>query len=291
MSHTFSRQFVHIVFGIKNLNSSIPTKHQSSLYGYITGIIKRLGGFLIARSGTSNHIHLLVNTPTSMAISKFLCQLKAGSSKWIHQKGGSNLNFDWEDGFAAFSVSLESIPKVKQYFLREESRHSTYPFEQELVSFLNIHEIKFDPRFLTKNTHTQLLYHIVWTVKNREPLLGQSIKTLLHDKIRKEVQGCCGKLHAIGNVNDHIHILIDCPSHLATSCLVQALKTKTSSIINKFQNSRMGKFGWQEGYGVFSIGRPALEVVTNYVLNQEEHHKFQSFEDEWKKITAMNFMG
>ncbi len=62
---------------------------------------------------------------------------------------------------------------------------------------------------------------------------------------------------------------------------MQNLKTSTTHLI-KSQDSRLAGFCWQEGYGVFSVGKPALEIVSNYVNHQENHHNIKTFEMEWE---------
>jgi REP-associated tyrosine transposase len=126
-----------------------------------------------------------------------------------------------------------------------------------------------------------LVYHLVWSVKDREPLLEKAFQQSLHEKIRHTIQEKGGKLHAIGNVYDHIHLLVECPSKVATADLVNCIKTTSAHFI-KAQNPKLRNFGWQEGYGVFSVGYPGFVPAKIYVNNQEDHHKVQSFEEEWQ---------
>jgi putative transposase len=288
MPHTFSQQYIHIVFGTHDCKPLISERARSDLYAYMTGILKELGGSLLDRSGTENHLHLLVNAPTDRSVSEILNAIKSNSSKWYRARGLENKNFAWSEGYAAFTVSPDSIEKVVQYFSNEAERHLSITFETELSNFLQMHEIQFKPQFVTKTTYTQLLYHLVWSVKHRECILNQSLKPLLSEKIQKEIEEIRGKLIAVGNVSDHIHLLVECPQSKSIAAVVQRLKTSTTPLINKSLNMRTGEFHWQEGFGIFSVGRPALKNVTNYVINQEEHHRTISFEEEWKAMVARN---
>lgn len=111
------------------------------------------------------------------------------------------------------------------------------------------------------------------------------MKIPLHKRIHEEAEknGC--KIYAVENVSDHIHMALECPSKISISNLVQNLKTTSTHLIKSFDKQR--NFNWQEGYGVFSVGKPALEKVIDYVLNQEKHHNVQSFQDEWKTLKGM----
>jgi REP element-mobilizing transposase RayT len=143
------------------------------------------------------------------------------------------------------------------------------------------------PKFLTNTTYTRLIYHLVWSVKNREPLLNAALKIPLHQCIQQDVQKNGGKLYAIGSVADHIHLLVECPSKISTASLVQNLKTTTTHLI-KSQDRKLDCFCWQEGYGVFSVGKPAVEPVKDYINNQEKHHSTNTFEQEWDWLKGKN---
>lgn len=289
MSHTLCCQYVHIIFVTKALQPLIINETRESLYGYVTGIVKDIGGQLIDRAGTSDHVHLLINIPTQCSISDFVCKLKACSSKWYRQKGLDYQGFAWEDGYSAFTVSSDSISRVKQYFSTEEKRHIASSYQKELISFLKIHDIKFIPQYLINTTHVRLFYHLVWAVKNRDSLLLPSIKLMLHERIRQEVKDHGGQLYAIENVADHIHLFGEFSRNQNIANLVQRLKTVTTGLINKAQQNKMGRFEWQEGYGSFSVGMPAFETVVQYVKNQEVHHSNHTFEQEWSEILTGHF--
>lgn len=70
------------------------------------------------------------------------------------------------------------------------------------------------------------------------------------------------------------------------SNLISSIKKDTTSLIQ----NHCPNFSWQEGFGIFSVGTPALELVKNYVNNQEDHHKTRSFEDEWNDILGDKFI-
>ena len=283
MAHTCYNQFIHVICITKNLECSISDESQIPLYGYIGAIVKSLGGQLIARTGASNHIHMLLNIPTNLSISEFLNQIKSCTSKWYRQQNVEKSTFAWSEGYFAFTVSPSSIGNVKQYFSNESTRHLTCSTEEELSRFLDALSIAYNPQYITNTTYTRLMYHLIWTVKDRKLLLDKSFQLAVHEKIRHAIQEKGGKLHAIGNVYDHIHLLVECPSKVATADLVMNIKTISTHYI-KTQDSKLHHFNWQEGYGVYSVGFPAFEAVAYYVNNQESHHQVHTFEDEWQQF-------
>jgi REP element-mobilizing transposase RayT len=285
MAHSINRQYIHFVWSTKDLHPLISDNSQSFMLAYLTGIMKKLGGYVLASSSTSNHIHLLANTPTDISVAKLLSQIKASSSKWYREANSNSSSFAWNEGYSAFTVSHESIDSVKRYLAKEKYRHENSSFEDELLRFLKIQELEFNPKFLTKSTHTKLIYHLVWSVKNREALLNASLQMPLHLCIRKEIEVNGNKLYAIGNVSDHIHILVECSSSTTIANFVQNLKTTSTHLI-KSQDKKLAHFCWQEGYGAFSVSKPGLNAVLSYVNDQENHHRIKTFDEEWNFLKA-----
>lgn len=131
----------------------------------------------------------------------------------------------------------------------------------------------------------QILVHLVFSTKNREPLLADDIRDELHAYIGGTVAHHKGTLLKSGSVSDHIHLLIAHPRTCAPSELVQEIKTGSSKWL-KTKAAPYAEFHWQAGYGIFSISpthRPALE---RYIANQAEHHRIVTFQDEYRRLLA-----
>lgn len=289
MSHANRHLFIHLIWATKNTSPLIAEEIQSPLLGYISGIVKNLGGLLLATSGTSNHVHLLINISTHLSIAEFISQLKCCSSKWYREKYPNTETFGWNPGYLAFTVSPTSLNDVKIYFNSEKERHEKLSLEEEITRFLKLHQIEFKPEYITNTTYTKLVYHLVWSVKNREQMLIPSMRIPLHQLMAQQVSDCGGKLHAVGNVADHAHLLLECNTKISIGSLVQILKTSSTHMINSQANGFV-KFSWQDGYGAFSVGRPAFEATRNYVNNQEKHHQTIGFDEEWQWLHNMNVM-
>lgn len=130
------------------------------------------------------------------------------------------------------------------------------------------------------NTYSQIYIQIVFAVKNRESLIKKENREELHKFITGIVSNREQKLLAIFAMPDHVHILVGMKPNIALSDLVRDIKAGSSKFINdsKWIN---GKFNWQEGYGAFSYSKSHLDNVIKYILNQEEHHKKQTFKEEY----------
>ena len=131
------------------------------------------------------------------------------------------------------------------------------------------------------NTFTQLHIQLIFAVQNRTSLIDKFWKDRLYAYMTGIIQNNGHKLLIINGMPDHIHILIGFRTTQALSELVQVVKRDSSKWINENKLVR-GKFSWQEGFGAFSYSHSHLQNVIEYIKNQEEHHKKQSFIEEYK---------
>jgi putative transposase len=132
------------------------------------------------------------------------------------------------------------------------------------------------------SSYTSLYYHIVFSTKHRKPLLVDSIRTGLYKYIAGIIENKEGRLIEIGGVEDHIHILATCSPKRALADFIRDIKANASRWVN--EQPRSMKFAWQNGYGAFTVSVSQVEVVRRYIRNQAEHHRRQSFVDEFRTV-------
>jgi REP element-mobilizing transposase RayT len=123
----------------------------------------------------------------------------------------------------------------------------------------------------------------VFAVKYRNGLIIPSLKEELYQYISGIIKHHNHKLLAINGMPDHIHIFIGMRPTQSISDLMQDIKGSSSKWINEKKFLKV-KFEWQEGYGAFSYSKSHVDNVINYIKNQEEHHKKESFRDEYLNI-------
>jgi len=133
MSHAYANNYLHCVFSTKDRAPSIPKDLQAKLWAYLKGIARNLDIPLIAVGGTENHIHLLLRLPATMPLATAIQKLKANSSRWLNQH---RPGFEWQPGYAAFSVSPSSLAPVLTYICRQEQHHATRDFDEEFHAML-----------------------------------------------------------------------------------------------------------------------------------------------------------
>lgn len=133
------------------------------------------------------------------------------------------------------------------------------------------------------NTYSQIYLQVVIVVKGRQNLLGKAWRKDVFKYISGIITNKGQKAIIVNGVGNHVHIFVGLSPAMRISDLVRDIKNNTSNYINK--NSFVkGRFAWQEGYGVFSYTHSHLDMVYNYILNQEEHHKKHSFKEEYSKF-------
>ncbi len=133
------------------------------------------------------------------------------------------------------------------------------------------------------NTYSQLYVHIIFSVKNREPLIKESFRNELFSYIGGIIKNKNQKPLAINGTENHIHILVGVKPDISLSDLVREIKSNSSKFINEQKYLRT-KFNWQEGFGAFSYSHSQLTTVIKYINNQLEHHKKRTFADEYKEF-------
>src|SRR5215813_11257443 len=112
MSHTFTKNHLHVVFSTKERRKSISDEVQPHLWSYIAGICRNQKIVSLAIGGVEDHVHLLFHLPGTLTLSRAITLTKANSSKWMNEQGR---DFAWQEGYGAFSVSASNLEKVAQY--------------------------------------------------------------------------------------------------------------------------------------------------------------------------------
>lgn len=133
------------------------------------------------------------------------------------------------------------------------------------------------------STFSQVYIHIVFSVKGRERLLKSTFRDRVLKYITTVIQNKGHKVREINGVEDHIHILIGYNLNQTIPDLVRTIKMESSKFINE-NRFVLGHFSWQEGYGVFSIGRSELNRIHEYIRNQEVHHLNESSISEIRRF-------
>jgi REP element-mobilizing transposase RayT len=143
MSHTHAWVLVHCVFSTKQRANLIADPNE--LCRYLPGVARAKNLVLLAAGGTANHIHLLISVPPIIPLAKAVQELKGNSSRWLRERG---VDFAWQEGYGAFSVSQSQKQIVADYIARQPEHHRKWSFEQEFMTLLRKSGAPYDPRYI-----------------------------------------------------------------------------------------------------------------------------------------------
>ena len=130
------------------------------------------------------------------------------------------------------------------------------------------------------NTYSQVYVQCVFAVKYRDAILHKEWRQTVLGVIGNLINEAGCKTIIVNGVEDHVHCFVGLKPNLSISELMKGVKAKSSKYINDHQITKR-RFEWQEGYGVFSYGHSQIDSVYKYILNQEIHHKKQTFREEY----------
>jgi len=147
MSSTHLSLHAHVIFGTKHQRPLILAKWRPRLHAFLGGAIRTLDAVPEAVGGVADHVHLLMGIRATHRLADVMRDVKRASSAWVHESIGDK-QFEWQDGYGAFSVSASLIEKVKQYIANQEEHHRKKTFEEEYVEFLKTSGVEYDERYL-----------------------------------------------------------------------------------------------------------------------------------------------
>jgi putative transposase len=148
MSQSLSKLYVHAMFHIKNNDCQIKPEDENELYAYIGSVLKLSKSIPVMINGTENHLHVLCIMSKNVSLADLLEDIKRNSSRWIKTKGLYYRNFEWQGGYAGYSVSQSKVEIVKKYIENQKNHHKKQTFREEYIQFLNENGIDYSENYL-----------------------------------------------------------------------------------------------------------------------------------------------
>jgi len=132
-------------------------------------------------------------------------------------------------------------------------------------------------------SYAKLTYHCTFSTKDRKNLLYGNMRPRLHAYIARIINRDFGIAREVGGTDNHVHILCDLFPTLDVAGVMNRVKSLSSGWIHR-EFPRLSGFGWQRGYGAFSVSASVLPSVKTYIRQQEHHHKTLSFKEEFRRL-------
>ena len=133
-------------------------------------------------------------------------------------------------------------------------------------------------------SYYKLFYHFVWATKHREPLIMPEFEAQLYSAIAAKVKEMGGIVHAIGGMEEHLHLAASVPPKLALATFIGKVKGNSSHFVNHVIVPEF-KLYWQDEYGVLSFSEKNLTVIVRYIKNQKKHHADGSIQDRLERFS------
>lgn len=141
--HSFVSCLVHCVWATKERRPLIKPDLQQRLWPYLGGIARENKMKALVVGGVEDHVHVLLSVPSTLPLAKAVQLLKGNSSKWIHETFKELLDFEWQAGYGAFSISISGIEATTNYIQGQAAHHRRMTFREELEVFIRKHGMEF----------------------------------------------------------------------------------------------------------------------------------------------------
>jgi putative transposase len=149
MSQSLAQIYLHIIFSTKHRRAFLqkPTL-RSSVHEYLGGICRNQNSPSLIVGGVEDHVHILCRMSRTHTVAEFLRELKRDSSKWIKTKDAELADFQWQDGYDAFSVSPSHVEGLRLYIAGQEEHHKKESFQDEFRRILRKYGVEYDERYV-----------------------------------------------------------------------------------------------------------------------------------------------
>ena len=131
MKSTFTCLLYHVVFSTRGREPWLRESVLAELVPYVGGIVRNMGGKLLAGGGVEDHLHLLPSLPARVDVPTLVRTVKANSSRWLKERFNVR-EFQWQTGYAAMSVSRALQEAAEHYIRTQRDRHQRATFEEEI---------------------------------------------------------------------------------------------------------------------------------------------------------------
>lgn len=148
MANTYSQLYIQIVFAVKYRQSLIHESFREELQRYICGIVEKRNSKMYAVYCNPDHVHIFISIKPSVSISDMVRDIKRASTVYINEQKWLRGQFQWQEGFGAFSYSHEHIDRVVKYINNQKEHHAKKKFRQEYMELLEAYEIEYAREYL-----------------------------------------------------------------------------------------------------------------------------------------------
>lgn len=141
--HSYSRCWLHLIWGTRDRERILPEEAAARVSRYLNDYAASKQIYVKINYVNPDHVHILIDLPTALAIEDVVQLLKGSSSHWINANDVIEEKFAWGRGYGAFSVSESNVNSVAEYIATQEQHHRVRTFSDELKEFIDRHGLQW----------------------------------------------------------------------------------------------------------------------------------------------------
>jgi putative transposase len=141
--HSYSRCWIHLIWGTLDRAKLLNERAAAWVSRYLDEYAELKAVYMKINYVNADHVHALVDLPTSLSIEELTQLLKGSSSHWINSNNVMVGKFAWGRGYGAFSVSESNVDQVARYIAHQRERHRVRTFAEELEEFIQRHGLQW----------------------------------------------------------------------------------------------------------------------------------------------------
>lgn len=145
---SLAKAYLHIVFSTKGREPLLADEWRDELFRVLGGAANNLGCQSLIVGGVADHVHMLLVLSRTITIADAVGRIKSASSAWINQTRGVTGHFQWQGGYAAFSVSQSDVEATRDYIREQPEHHARQSFQEELREWLQRYGLEWNERYL-----------------------------------------------------------------------------------------------------------------------------------------------
>jgi REP element-mobilizing transposase RayT len=148
MANTYSQSYFHLIFAVKYRQALIMPEWKDKLEQYITGIVQNHSHKLLAIGSMPDHIHIIIGYNLNHLVPNLVEEIKTSSNSWIKREKLSKFNFEWQNGYGAFTFSHSSLDREIKYVMNQSEHHRKKTLKKEYIELLEKNEVVFNQDYL-----------------------------------------------------------------------------------------------------------------------------------------------
>lgn len=148
MSQSLVQIYLHLVFSTKHRVPFLrDTQLQEQTWAYLAGTCRNLDSPALIVGGVEDHVHVMCRLSRTAAVADVIRELKRESSKWLKTLAPALLDFHWQSGYGAFSVSPSHVDALKKYIANQSEHHRRETFQDEFRRLCRKYDVPLDERY------------------------------------------------------------------------------------------------------------------------------------------------